>query len=150
MYSALTESTWSDHFLQMSWRLNILIFIFKTNLGYWSGDQMGSFNEKNDRSKISCTVSIPLRWLGQSSRDFKEFLLQNKFSIPLDIQSVNWLLIYLGISKREETYSKYRGSSGLQCTAILSMQTAFTVNIWKYNSFRVRTVSIKSIIYSGF
>jgi hypothetical protein len=54
--SALTESTQSEKKLEY---LSEFDFIFKTNVGYESGDQVGAFDEKKNRTKKS-RASVPL------------------------------------------------------------------------------------------
>ena len=52
---ALTESTDSDGNFEY---LGEFDFIFETNLWYYSGDQVGIFDFKNQRSKISCKLYL--------------------------------------------------------------------------------------------
>ncbi len=58
--STLTESTQSDEKFEY---LGEFDFIFETNLGYESGDRVGAFYEKKQKSKISCkcTFKYPTR-----------------------------------------------------------------------------------------
>jgi hypothetical protein len=56
MNSALTESLQSDKKFQYLDEFN---FIFETNLGYESGDQVGAFDEKKLKEKSR--ASVPLR-----------------------------------------------------------------------------------------
>jgi hypothetical protein len=53
--SALTESTQSDKSFDYLGKFD---FIFKTNLGSESGDQVGAFYEKKQKQKISCKCTF--------------------------------------------------------------------------------------------
>ncbi len=53
--STLTESTQSDEKFEY---LSEFDFIFETNLGYELGDRVGPFDEKKQKSKISCKCTF--------------------------------------------------------------------------------------------
>jgi hypothetical protein len=53
--STLTESTQSDEKFEY---LGEFDFIFETNLGYESGNRVGAFDEKKQKSKISCKCTF--------------------------------------------------------------------------------------------
>jgi hypothetical protein len=55
IYSVLTESTRSVEYFEY---LGEFDFVFETNLGCESGDQVDTFDEKNQKSKISCKCTF--------------------------------------------------------------------------------------------